>query len=198
VIRAIRVQTTVRFTISTLSILPCYRATARGCSDSHKACALWMEISWLNPLNKPVSLTENLFRTFSPHFSSRSFNDWLRRSYLTSSIVFALTALIHRKQSCRLCFVCEFHLHLRWISCNYSFISSPLCYLLKQYQLDSLKSRLQTQRTPISAPRLAALVYREEGIAGFYRGIWIPIVTISFVRACLGLRAMQLCLLEVL
>ncbi|KAJ6597002.1 mitochondrial carrier [Mycena vulgaris] len=51
------------------------------------------------------------------------------------------------------------------------------------YPLDSLKSRLQTMKTPITVPKLAALVYREEGVMGFYRGLWIPLVTISFVRA---------------
>lgn len=51
------------------------------------------------------------------------------------------------------------------------------------YPLDSLKSRLQTQKNPISVPRIALLVYREEGIVGFYRGLWIPLMTISFVRA---------------
>ncbi|KAF8892511.1 hypothetical protein BD779DRAFT_1436750 [Infundibulicybe gibba] len=51
------------------------------------------------------------------------------------------------------------------------------------YPLDSLKSRLQTTKTPITIPGLATLVYREEGIAGFYRGLWIPLMTISFVRA---------------
>ncbi|KAJ7709795.1 mitochondrial carrier domain-containing protein [Mycena rosella] len=51
------------------------------------------------------------------------------------------------------------------------------------YPLDSLKSRLQTMKTPITVPRLAALVYREEGVIGFYRGLWIPLLTISFVRA---------------
>ncbi|KAG7092547.1 hypothetical protein E1B28_008896 [Marasmius oreades] len=51
------------------------------------------------------------------------------------------------------------------------------------YPLDSLKSRLQTTKTPISVPRLAAIVYREEGVAGFFRGLWIPLMTISFVRA---------------
>ncbi|KAJ7449920.1 mitochondrial carrier domain-containing protein [Mycena latifolia] len=51
------------------------------------------------------------------------------------------------------------------------------------YPLDSLKSRLQTMKTPITVPRLAARVYREEGVVGFYRGLWIPLVTISFVRA---------------
>ncbi|KAG8217858.1 mitochondrial carrier [Butyriboletus roseoflavus] len=51
------------------------------------------------------------------------------------------------------------------------------------YPLDSLKSRLQTTKTRVSVPKLAALVYQEEGVKGFYRGIWIPLVTISFVRA---------------
>ncbi|KAJ7046906.1 mitochondrial carrier domain-containing protein [Mycena alexandri] len=51
------------------------------------------------------------------------------------------------------------------------------------YPLDSLKSRLQTMKTPITVHKLAALVYREEGVMGFYRGLWIPLVTISFVRA---------------
>ncbi|KDQ33498.1 hypothetical protein PLEOSDRAFT_19755, partial [Pleurotus ostreatus PC15] len=50
------------------------------------------------------------------------------------------------------------------------------------YPLDSLKSRLQTIKTPITVPKLAAIVYREEGIKGFYRGLWIPLITISFVR----------------
>lgn len=51
------------------------------------------------------------------------------------------------------------------------------------YPLDSIKSRLQTTKTKITISKLAALVYREEGITGFYRGLWIPLTTISFVRA---------------
>ncbi|KZV72923.1 mitochondrial carrier [Peniophora sp. CONT] len=51
------------------------------------------------------------------------------------------------------------------------------------YPLDSLKSRLQTIKTRITVPQLAVLVYKEEGFLGFYRGIWIPLLTISFVRA---------------
>ncbi|KAI0636735.1 mitochondrial carrier [Trametes polyzona] len=51
------------------------------------------------------------------------------------------------------------------------------------YPLDSIKSRLQTTRQRISIPRLALTVYQEEGIIGFYRGLWIPLMTISFVRA---------------
>ena len=49
-------------------------------------------------------------------------------------------------------------------------------------QLDSLKSRLQTTKTRMPVLRLAGIVYREEGVTGFYRGFWIPLVTISFVR----------------
>ncbi|KAG0699656.1 hypothetical protein DFH29DRAFT_983430 [Suillus ampliporus] len=51
------------------------------------------------------------------------------------------------------------------------------------YPLDSLKSRLQTTKTRMPVLKLAGIVYGEEGVAGFYRGLWIPLVTISFVRA---------------
>ncbi|KAH9945903.1 uncharacterized protein BXZ73DRAFT_37424 [Epithele typhae] len=51
------------------------------------------------------------------------------------------------------------------------------------YPLDSIKSRLQTNKQRVSIPRLALTVYQEEGIVGFYRGLWIPLMTISFVRA---------------
>ncbi|TRM62672.1 mitochondrial carrier domain-containing protein [Schizophyllum amplum] len=51
------------------------------------------------------------------------------------------------------------------------------------YPLDSMKSRLQTTRHAVSIPQLAMLVYRDEGMKGFFRGIWIPLLTISFVRA---------------
>lgn len=37
-------------------------------------------------------------------------------------------------------------------------------------------------KTRISLLKLAGHVYREEGVTGFYRGLWIPLVTISFVR----------------
>ena len=52
------------------------------------------------------------------------------------------------------------------------------------WQLDSIKSRLQTTKQRVSIPRLALTVYQEEGIVGFYRGLWIPLMTISFVRTC--------------
>jgi len=51
------------------------------------------------------------------------------------------------------------------------------------YPLDSLKSRLQTSREHVSVPRMARIVFKEEGVAGFFRGITIPLVTISVVRA---------------
>lgn len=57
-----------------------------------------------------------------------------------------------------------------------------VAYLIPS-QLDSLKSRLQTSRNRVPIPRLAARVFQEEGIRGFYRGLWIPLFTISFVRA---------------
>jgi len=62
-------------------------------------------------------------------------------------------------------------------------ISASYISTFAGYPLDSLKSRLQTIKHPISVARLALLVYREEGVIGFYRGIWIPLMTISFVRA---------------
>ncbi|KAI0345324.1 hypothetical protein BDW22DRAFT_1326075 [Trametopsis cervina] len=62
-------------------------------------------------------------------------------------------------------------------------ISASYVSTFAGYPLDSLKSRLQTTRTKISIPRLALQVYREEGVIGFYRGLWIPLITISFVRA---------------
>jgi len=62
-------------------------------------------------------------------------------------------------------------------------ISASYISTFAGYPLDSLKSRLQTSKNPISIPRLAARVFSEEGIRGFYRGFWIPLFTISFVRA---------------
>lgn len=64
-----------------------------------------------------------------------------------------------------------------------SAIAASLVSTLAGYPLDSLKSRLQASRVPITVLSQAAQVWREEGVAGFYRGFWIPLVTISFVRA---------------
>lgn len=62
-------------------------------------------------------------------------------------------------------------------------ISASYVSTFAGYPLDSIKSRLQTTRNKVTIPRLALQVYREEGIIGFYRGLWIPLMTISFVRA---------------
>ena len=64
-------------------------------------------------------------------------------------------------------------------------ISASYISTFAGYPLDSLKSRLQTSRNAITVPRLASQVFQEEGIKGFYRGLWIPLFTISFVRAYL-------------
>ena len=64
-----------------------------------------------------------------------------------------------------------------------SAITASLVSTFAGYPLDSLKSRLQASKKPITVPRLAARVFREEGVAGFYRGFWIPLFTISFVRS---------------
>jgi len=61
-------------------------------------------------------------------------------------------------------------------------LSASSISTLAGYPLDSLKSRLQTNKTGISVVRLASLVYRDEGFKGFYRGLWIPLITISAVR----------------
>lgn len=62
-------------------------------------------------------------------------------------------------------------------------ISASYVSTFAGYPLDSIKSRLQTTRNKVTIPRLAVQVYSEEGIIGFYRGLWIPLMTISFVRA---------------
>jgi len=41
-------------------------------------------------------------------------------------------------------------------------------------------------------PRLAFLVYKEEGVIGFYRGLWIPLITISFVRTWKSIACLRL------
>ncbi|KAF8321634.1 mitochondrial carrier [Clavulina sp. PMI_390] len=60
---------------------------------------------------------------------------------------------------------------------------SSLLATLFGYPLDSLKSRLQATRQQISMTGMAAKVWREEGIAGYFRGVVIPLATISAVRA---------------
>ncbi|KAG8806982.1 hypothetical protein FRC18_005812 [Serendipita sp. 400] len=77
----------------------------------------------------------------------------------------------------------QFDDYLRSHKAVVSATTASLLSTFAGYPLDSLKSRLQASRTSITVPRLAANILREEGIAGFYRGIWIPLVTISAVRA---------------
>ncbi|KZV89117.1 hypothetical protein EXIGLDRAFT_772063 [Exidia glandulosa HHB12029] len=61
--------------------------------------------------------------------------------------------------------------------------TASLFSTLAGYPLDSLKSRLQASRAAVSVPQMAVTVMREEGIAGFFRGLWVPLFTISVVRA---------------
>lgn len=49
------------------------------------------------------------------------------------------------------------------------------------FPFDSLKSRLQVKYYP-SIWSCAKAVMREEGLGGFFRGVTIPLITISFVR----------------
>ncbi|KAF8888238.1 mitochondrial carrier [Infundibulicybe gibba] len=51
------------------------------------------------------------------------------------------------------------------------------------YPLDSVKSRLQARKTPVSVPQLTRIIYREEGAIGFFRGLWIPLSTVALARA---------------
>lgn len=76
-----------------------------------------------------------------------------------------------------------FYGFLRQNKATVSALAASYASTLAGYPLDSLKSRLQTTKHPISIPRIAVLVYKEEGLVGFYRGLWIPLITISFVRA---------------
>ncbi|PWN43887.1 mitochondrial carrier [Ceraceosorus guamensis] len=49
------------------------------------------------------------------------------------------------------------------------------------FPFDSLKSRLQVKYYP-SIWACGRAVLKEEGLKGFFRGVWIPLITISFVR----------------
>ncbi|EIM21362.1 hypothetical protein E3Q22_01190 [Wallemia mellicola] len=61
--------------------------------------------------------------------------------------------------------------------------SASLISTLAGYPLDSIKSRLQTDRSHRSIVGCAKAVWRQEGIRGFFRGVWIPLWSISAVRA---------------
>lgn len=72
---------------------------------------------------------------------------------------------------------------IRYLSARVTGTAMRAHLLLDLSQLDSLKSRLQSTREPISLPRLAADVIREEGIAGLWRGFPLPLITIAAVRS---------------
>ncbi|PWN52108.1 mitochondrial carrier [Violaceomyces palustris] len=59
--------------------------------------------------------------------------------------------------------------------------TASLVSTIAAFPFDSLKSRLQVKDYP-SIWACARAVVREEGIRGFFRGVTIPLITISFVR----------------
>ncbi|PWN28496.1 mitochondrial carrier [Jaminaea rosea] len=59
--------------------------------------------------------------------------------------------------------------------------TASLVSTMASFPFDSLKSRLQVKYYP-SIWSCARAVAREEGIGGFFRGVTIPLITISFVR----------------
>ncbi|TIA75133.1 hypothetical protein E3P92_00839 [Wallemia ichthyophaga] len=61
--------------------------------------------------------------------------------------------------------------------------SASLISTLAGYPLDSIKSRLQTDRSIKSISSCAHKVWSQEGFRGFFRGVWIPLWSISAVRA---------------
>ncbi|GAA6008961.1 hypothetical protein JCM10207_004041 [Rhodosporidiobolus poonsookiae] len=58
---------------------------------------------------------------------------------------------------------------------------ASLCSTISGFPLDSVKSRLQVKRYS-SVLDCARRTYAEEGIRGFFRGVTIPLVTITLVR----------------
>lgn len=59
--------------------------------------------------------------------------------------------------------------------------TASLISTASSFPFDSLKSRLQVKHYP-SIWACTKAVWREEGLGGFFRGVTIPLVTISFVR----------------
>ncbi len=59
--------------------------------------------------------------------------------------------------------------------------TASLCSTVASFPFDSVKSRLQVRDYP-SIWACAKSVVREEGFRGFFRGVTIPLITISFVR----------------
>ena len=61
--------------------------------------------------------------------------------------------------------------------------TASLLSTIASFPFDSVKSRLQVQHYPRPAIwNCARAVMREEGIGGFFRGVTIPLITITFVR----------------
>ncbi|BGP22831.1 mitochondrial carrier protein, carnitine/acylcarnitine translocase [Rhodotorula toruloides] len=60
-------------------------------------------------------------------------------------------------------------------------ITASFCSTVAGFPLDSVKSRLQVKRYS-SVLDCARRTYAEEGIRGFFRGVTIPLVTITLVR----------------
>ncbi|KAG7527509.1 hypothetical protein FFLO_06869 [Filobasidium floriforme] len=61
--------------------------------------------------------------------------------------------------------------------------SSSLISTFAGFPLDSIKSRLQSQRGEgVSLAKVAADVIRDEGIRGLWRGLPLPLISISIVR----------------
>lgn len=58
---------------------------------------------------------------------------------------------------------------------------ASLVSTIASFPFDSIKSRLQVKHYP-SVFSCARAVLREEGVRGFFRGVTIPLVTITFVR----------------
>ncbi|MCO5589805.1 hypothetical protein L7F22_043774 [Adiantum nelumboides] len=59
--------------------------------------------------------------------------------------------------------------------------TASLVSTMASFPFDSLKSRLQVKHYP-SVWACGKAVIKEEGLAGFFRGVTIPLITISFVR----------------
>ena len=148
----------------------------------------------VEPLDS-VLTTTSLFRPGHPLFGSTALNESLKSAYFTHTCrcsvardgVLTLFFPVCRQQSGRLRALGELYLDICGVSGESCTLRAERSQgLTRLRKLDSIKSRLQTTRQRVSIPRLALAVYQEEGIVGFYRGIWIPLMTISFVRtSCL-------------
>lgn len=72
-----------------------------------------------------------------------------------------------------------------WMEAHHTVVcatSASLISTFAGFPLDSLKSRLQSTRKAVSLPTMAADVIRDEGIRGLWRGLPLPLISISIVR----------------